>query len=387
MAKREKYKTGIDGYKRHQITYVDSTGTTCRKRLIARTDREMDEKINQFNRSIGRGTVGFDTSTTLRQWSDYWLTATKSNTVKATTYRNYLSLINRLNATLGNRIVSSITPMELQWTLNSISGMSSSQIHKYRNTIKSIFDSAEQNGLVSRSPAAFLDCPKGTKGSHRALTDDERSVCMRVAITHPFGLCAMLMLYAGLRRGEALFFDVDRDVDFDAGTLTVRGSCWFDSNAGNDGSTKTAAGERTITVFAPLLPFLIAHRGKGRAFHPVRNGPVTESAFRSQWNSYITAVSDEQNGFTKRWPKQDSHGNPLAYTPCDIRTHDFRHTFATMLFDAGVDVKTAQHWLGHADVGITLSIYTHLSSLKQLQSIDKAHAHFDSMVIPMCKEV
>ena len=51
MAKREKYTTGKDGYKRYQITYVDAVGCTCRKRLTARTDREMDEKIKQFNRS------------------------------------------------------------------------------------------------------------------------------------------------------------------------------------------------------------------------------------------------------------------------------------------------------------------------------------------------
>ena len=81
MAKREKYTTGKDGYKRYQVTYVDAAGCTCRKRLTARTDHEMDEKIKQFNRSIGRGTVGFDTSTLLSAWSVYWLEASKSSSV------------------------------------------------------------------------------------------------------------------------------------------------------------------------------------------------------------------------------------------------------------------------------------------------------------------
>lgn len=381
MAKREKYLTGKDGYKRHQITYVDATGRACRKRLVARTDREMDEKINNFNREIGRGFIGFDSSTTLKDWSEYWLTASKQNTVKPTTYRDYAALVSRLNDALGSRTVSGITPMELQGTLNAVSGMSVSLIRKYRNTIRAIFDAAEVNGLVSKSPASRLDTPKGTKGTHRALTDHERIICTRVAAQHRFGLCAMLMLYAGLRRGEAVFFDVDRDVDFAAGTLTVRGACWFDGNAGKDGSTKTAAGERTISIFAPLRPFLEAHRGQGRAFHTAGNGPVTRTAFRRAWESYITAVSDAQNGFIRRWPKLDENGVPLPYIESTIRTHDFRHTFATMLFDAGVDVKTAQHLLGHADVGVTMSIYTHLSNLKQAQSISKAQEHFKSMAI------
>ena len=382
MAKREKYTTGKDGYKRHQITYVDATGQTCRKRLVARTDREMDEKINEFNRAIGRGAVGFDSTTTLRTWSEYWLKATKQSTVKPTTYRDYVSLVNRLNDALGARCVTSITPMELQGTLNAVGGMSTSLIRKYRNTITSIFDAAEANGLLQKSPAQRLDAPKGTKGTHRALTEEERIICTRVASDHRFGLCAMLMLYAGLRRGEAVYFDVDRDVDFAAGTLTVRGACWFDGNASKNGSTKTDAGKRTISIFAPLLPFLQAHRGHGRAFQTAGNGPVTRTAFRRAWESYLTSVSDAQNGFIKRWPKLDPDGVPLPYIESTIRTHDFRHTFATMLFDAGVDVKTAQYLLGHSDIGVTLSIYTHLSNMKQAQSIDKAHEHFSKMCSP-----
>ncbi len=38
---------------------------------------------------------------------------------------------------------------------------------------------------------------------------------------HEFGLCAMVMMYAGLRRGEVLYLDIDRDVDFENKTLTV----------------------------------------------------------------------------------------------------------------------------------------------------------------------
>ena len=38
-----------------------------------------------------------------------------------------------------------------------------------------------------------------------------------------------------------------------------------------------------------------------------------------------------------------------------------RHTYATMLYDAGIDVKKAQKNLGHADVVTTLKIYSHLS--------------------------
>lgn len=56
-----------------------------------------------------------------------------------------------------------------------------------------------------------------------------------------------------------------------------------------------------------------------------------------------------------------------------------RHTYATMLFDANVDVKSAQKFLGHADIEITLSIYTHLSKYKEDLAIAALNEHLSKM--------
>ena len=44
-----------------------------------------------------------------------------------------------------------------------------------------------------------------------------------------------------------------------------------------------------------------------------------------------------------------------------IRAHDLRHSYCTMLYEAGIDVKTAQKWMGHADDDMIREVYTHLS--------------------------
>ena len=59
----------------------------------------------------------------------------------------------------------------------------------------------------------------------------------------------MVMLYAGLRRGEALFLDVDRDVDFEKKTITVNGAVSFSNGnqpVESDGKTENA--RRTIPL-------------------------------------------------------------------------------------------------------------------------------------------
>ena len=56
--------------------------------------------------------------------------------------------------------------------------------------------------------------------------------------------------------------------------------------------------------------------------------------------------------------------------------HDLRHTYATALYDAGVPVKAAQYFLGHADIRVTLDLYTHLSKEREAASHASAKASF-----------
>ena len=43
-----------------------------------------------------------------------------------------------------------------------------------------------------------------------------------------------------------------------------------------------------------------------------------------------------------------------------VRFHDLRHTCATLLLRQGVHVKYVQELLGHADISLTLNVYSHV---------------------------
>ncbi len=49
-----------------------------------------------------------------------------------------------------------------------------------------------------------------------------------------------------------------------------------------------------------------------------------------------------------------------------------------MLYDAGVDVLTAQKLLGHADLQVTMKVYTHLSEERKQKSIEALNAHISA---------
>ena len=71
-----------------------------------------------------------------------------------------------------------------------------------------------------------------------------------------------------------------------------------------------------------------------------------------------------------------SRSNPKVIAMDRFTAHQLRHTYATMLYDAGVDVKTAQDFLGHADPTVTMNIYTHLSSQKKEKAVQALQQHF-----------
>ena len=55
----------------------------------------------------------------------------------------------------------------------------------------------------------------------------------------------------------------------------------------------------------------------------------------------------------------------------ELTAHVLRHGYATLLYEAGVDVYTAGKLLGHADVETTIGIYTHLRAKKEATSMKK----------------
>lgn len=90
----------------------------------------------------------------------------------------------------------------------------------------------------------------------------------------------------------------------------------------------------------------------------------------------VYQLSELKNGFSRRWTPERKTFRDVKFT-----AYDLRHTFCTMLYDAGVDIKTAMAWMGHSDAQVTLNIYTHLSrTRKSLSTAD--FESFSASLIP-----
>ena len=292
--------------------------------------------------------------------------------------QQYKNIIEHAAAELSKKTVRSINATDIQRLYNTLAGRSRSYISKFCSTIRGIFRAAVQDGVILRSPAELAKPPKGTAGEHRCLERWEQDLIVSTYAEHDFGICAMTMLFAGLRRGEIMNLDVDRDVDFTKKTITVRGASSFsEGNQPTVTEGKTKAARRVIPLNDCLANALRFHHG---LLCTKQDGTMMSlTAFTQKYKSYLSFLERKLNGCPARWyGKTKEHkallaaGEPLPpWRTVRIRCHDFRVTFCTICYDAGIPLKTLQVWMGHSDVTMILRVYAKLTAEKEQQDAAK----------------
>ena len=290
---------------------------------------------------------------TVRDYALKWLPLYKSS-VSEKCYNDYAKQLDALISCIGHQLISRVSVDDAAAVWQHYSGYSASTIKRDRMLYVALFDAAIENELCHRNPfkSKFVQPPRGTSGSHRALDDDEVSLILRVP--HRFQLAVLVMLFAGLRRGEVLALSSD-DIDLRHNIIHVDKAVRFDSNQPVLSDPKTEAGKRDIPILSTLRPFLEHHTG---LIAPSASGSImSEVAFRRAWASYLFALSS------------------AAGRPVSIRPHDLRHTYCTMLVDAGVSIRQAMAWLGHADEKMILRIYDHVRASRTAASVEQVEQH------------
>ena len=345
------------------------------KQFYGDTQKEAYAKRDEYRRMLEAGIKAEADGLTVQSYAMRWVSTYKAHLTPAA-YDVHVRILNRFIAyeDIGRRVMKDVDTIDIQGFYNSYVGKSHSTLCDVRDTIKGLFRYALADRVIQYDPTVKATLPKGKKGTHRVITDRERDLINRTP--HRIRPAVMVMLYAGLRRGEALALNIDRDVDFSAKTITVREALRFEGQQhAHIVDPKTEAGRRTIPLLAALAQELTGLHG---LLLPSATGThMTQSAWRSAWSSYISALEATDNGCQRRWYGRTKEHQALQaagqlppWRDVTIRAHDLRHSYCTMLYDADVDVKTAQAWMGHADQDVTLSIYTHLTAERQKKATE-----------------
>lgn len=321
------------------------------KFFYGRSPEEAKQARNDYIRAEESGRL-LRRELTVKEYANKWLPLYKSS-VSEKCYNDYAKQIEALFPFIGHKLLSEVTVDDAAAVWQHYAGYSASTIKRARMLYIALFDTAIENELCHKNPfkSKFTQPPRGTSGSHRALTDQE--VDLILSTPHRFQRAVLVMLFAGLRRGEVLALSSD-DIDLSRDLIHVNKAVRYDSNQPILSDPKSEAGFRSVPILSPLRPFLLNHAGLIAA--DTFGRMMSEVAFRNAWSSYLRALS------------------AAAGHPVSIRPHDLRHTYCTMLRDAGVDMKQAMIWLGHADEKMILRVYDHVRESRSRASVNQVES-------------
>lgn len=354
----------------------DESGKRKYKTVYGATQKEADAKAEAVKAKIGKGLDILSQQDTFGAWRKLWWTV-KQTQIGSGTQTMYRAAQNRMGP-LDGMGISKIKTADIDVLLISAAeeGLSHRSLSILRMTIGQIFDYAIDNRVVDYNPADRAKVPAGSgKQVRRALTDEEQTMIR--SLPHRAQTAAMIMMYAGLRRGELLALTWD-DIDLDASTITVNKTLEFVSGKPQiKNSPKTEAGNRVVTIPEILAEYLRNVPHKAPIVCPNASGKyMSTTAWSRLWQSYIVDLNVTY-GAAAGMSKHNPHGIPISI---DFTAHCLRHTYATLLYKAGVDVLTAQYLLGHADVQTTLGIYTHLDAELKQRGLDKLNDYLSNRI-------
>ena len=359
------------------------------KQFYGKTDAEARKKRDDYKYECEHG-IEQQLPITVVDYVEQWLPVAKAS-VKKRTYNEYVTCMERMTQTIGNKLVSAVTPADIKKVWAKYADYSDSVIKRARHLYTSMFESAVANGYCRTNPMRSDDAQphKGPSGTHRVLEQWEIDLINRV--DHRCRPAAMFMLYAGLRRGEVLALNTS---NISNEYITVTDAVIFDSNKPVVDTPKTDSSIRKVPLFAPLKPLI---DGLDYWVLPDEHGNLcSETAFRRAWQSYITDLETELNGCHKRWwhltkdwiaahpaehekyitlkSKSSTRSEAEIYRlrgwkSVNIRPHDLRHTFVTMCRDKGVDLHVCMKWCGHSSEKMILRIYDHVSTQREQNAI------------------
>ena len=369
MAKLKKREDGR--YQKSVIVGKKPSGKYIKKSVYGKTQKELEANINALMNEINSGVAVWHNDISFlelsRIWSDQYYRP-ESQTWK---YNQEIYLNKHLLPVLGAMHAKDLKQVHLQTIINKLAseGYSTSTMKKIKQIAEQILRIAVDSDLILKNPFSGVKVPSIEPEERRALSESEIDLISQNWRGARMGVAAMIMLYAGLRIGEVLALEWS-DIDFDKRTITVSKARATLKNQPYLKTPKTKAGIRVIPIPEVLYEVLCSTRKKKGLVCPDVNGNLMSGVAQTNaWRSYINHLNECAGG------RRGSGRRKPVIVIEKITPHMLRHTYATMLFDAGVDVKSAQKFLGHSDIEVTLEIYTHLSKFKEEQAIRALDEH------------
>jgi len=252
-------------------------------------------------------------------------------------YRDYERYGETWKDVLGNKTLAQIIPGDIErYVAKRLTKVKPATSNRELAFLKRVFNVAIADGQTERNPVRLVKLRKENNARVRLLTEEEEvALCKAIGdVEWPMVLVAM---HTGLRQAEQFQLRWE-NVDFTTGIITVPRS--------KHGET------RRVPMNDTVREIFCTRQSRLKSEYVFPSGTDTTPIDACNYMRRIFVPALKAAGVE------------------NFHWHDLRHTFASRLIMAGVDLRTVQELMGHKTITMTLR-YSHLSPAHQLDAVQK----------------
>ena len=344
-----------------QLSYYDEAGNRKRPKVHAATETACWEKLDQLRAELKKAGSVAPRDLTVSDVITDLLAHPPASWKSPITLINKKNQAARITGALGKVKVARLTVTQVERFLEDAAaeGLSADTLRRLRWMLQLAIRRAERDGKAARNVAALADVPAGPRRQSKSMNLEQIRALLGLNLTAWWRAYITVALMCGLRPGELLGLRWE-DVDFKAGVIRVR-KCLKalpDPVTGKRvlvlETLKTERSRRTIRMPRQVVAALLALR-KEQAAARLKLGAL--------YDVRGLAIVFGDGAGAPKWPQDVwKHFNTLCgragigehWTP-----REQRHSFVSVLSNAGVDIEQIADAVGHVNSTITKAVYRH----------------------------
>ena len=259
---------------------------------------------------------------------------------------------NHLTPALGHILLRQLQPQAIQaYYSKACEKLSARTVHHQHRVLSEALKYAVRQGYLGRNPCELVDPPKPQKKAMRTLIPEELEVVLEAASANRFYPVIYTAVSTGLRRAELLALRW-RDIDFDSQSILVSRTLHKRRGVIEFKEPKMEHSRRRVSMTPKLAAFLKDYKAERESlFLHLGHLPRPDD---------LVFADVEGEPFD---PGVLSHNFARIVMRAgleNIRFHDLRHTFASLMLLRGAKPKVISEALGHSSVAFTMDVYSHI---------------------------
>ena len=366
-----------DAYGKPQFVYAWKLVATDKTPAGKRDDKSLREKEKEIRKDLDDGIDTVGKKMTVCQLYAKQNSHKKNVKIGGQKSRDYLMGILQEDP-LGSRSIDTVKPSDAkEWAIRmSDKGFAYQTISNFKRSLRAAFFTAIEDDYIRKNPFNFTleDIIEDDREKKQALTPAQVESLLDFAANDPtyskYVDEIIILLETGLRISE--FCGLTTNLDFAGRMILVDHQLLRDTENGYYIETpKTKSGGREIPMTEKAYQAfmrVLSTRGKPA---PFTIDGYSDFIFLKQDGMPKVAANIESaiKGLAKKYNKAHPEQPLPKVTP-----HIFRHTFCTNMANQGMNPKTLQYIMGHANITMTLNYYAHAdgnSAKAEMERLEK----------------